>query len=182
MTSASPDLSAAPDRRRQFEALVREYEAPLLRYAARIVLDNDAAQDVVQQTFINLLHHWRGAWQAGADLSNWLYRVAHNCAVDYLRREARRRRLHERHAEEQPDAAPPDRGAAFQVSDAAAAAHEALQRLSLRERQLVILKVYEEKSYKEIGAITGLTVTNVGYILHQAMRKLAQELRKAEQP
>jgi DNA-directed RNA polymerase specialized sigma24 family protein len=43
---------------------------------------------------------------------------------------------------------------------------------------MVILKVYEEKSYKEISEITGLSVSNVGYILHFAMKKLAEELKK----
>ena len=44
--------------------------------------------------------------------------------------------------------------------------------------QFTKLKVYEEKSYKEIGEITGLSTGNVGYILHHAMKKLAKELRK----
>lgn len=50
--------------------------------------------------------------------------------------------------------------------------------LNHREQQLVILKVYEEKSYREISGITGLTVGNVGYILHHAMKKLARHLRE----
>jgi RNA polymerase sigma factor (sigma-70 family) len=182
MNPTGAEDNAAASRRAQFETVVAEYEAALLRYASRIVLDSDAAQDVVQNTFISMLHNWRGEGSPGHDLSSWLYRVAHNCAVDHLRRESRRRRLHLRHAEEQPDAVPPDRGHAFQVSDEAAAAGRALHGLSLREQQLVILKVYEEKSYKEISAITGLTVTNVGYILHHAMRKMAQELRKVGEP
>jgi RNA polymerase sigma-70 factor (ECF subfamily) len=57
-------------------------------------------------------------------------------------------------------------------------ARSALRSLSPREQQLVILKVYEEKSYREISEITGLTSGNVGYILHHAMRKMAQLLKK----
>ena len=52
--------------------------------------------------------------------------------------------------------------------------------MSERERQLVILKVYEEKSYNEISEITGLTSSNVGYILHHAMKTLAAILRKSD--
>ena len=59
-------------------------------------------------------------------------------------------------------------------------AAEALSRLSVRERQLVVLKVYEEKSYKEIAEITGLTVGNVGFILHTAIKKLAAMLAAKE--
>ena len=65
-------------------------------------------------------------------------------------------------------------------TDAGEQAAVALQTLSLREQQLVILKVYEEKSYREISDITGLTVSNVGYVLHHAMKKLARELKNAK--
>ena len=86
-------------------------KAPLLRYAARIVNDQVAAQDVVQQAFIRLYRNWREPWEPSPQLSAWLYRTSHNCAVDYLRKESRRRSLHRRQAEERPDAAPPNRGA-----------------------------------------------------------------------
>ena len=42
----------------EFEAVVEKYEAQLLRYTARLVADPDAAQDVVQNTFIKLSIHW----------------------------------------------------------------------------------------------------------------------------
>jgi RNA polymerase sigma-70 factor (ECF subfamily) len=159
-----------------FEAVVRHYESALLRYAARILNDPDGAQDVVQDSFIRLLHRWKGEMVPDGQMTNWLYRVVHNCAVDHVRKIARRSLLHRRAAAEQDQVADPDRGAGFRVSDRAARAAAALQTLDLRERQLVILKVYEEKSYKEISAITGLSTGNVGYILHHAMRKLAREL------
>ena len=49
-------------------------------------------------------------------------------------------------------------------------------RLSDKEREVVLLKVYEEMSYKEISVATGLSETNVGFILHSAMKKLATSL------
>jgi len=171
-----PSKSTRAQRLEAFEAVVRHYEAPLLRYAARVLNDPDGAQDVVQDSFIRLLHRWKGEMVPDGRMSNWLYRVVHNCAVDHVRKIARRSLLHRRVAAEQDQTVAPDRGAAFAVSDQAARAAAALQTLDLRERQLVILKVYEEKSYKEIGAITGLSTGNVGYILHHAMRKLARAL------
>ena len=92
-----------------------------------------------------------------------------------------RRRLHEEQSIEQPHTVGLNRGAAFRISEEAAQAAEALSALSSRDQQLVILKIYEEKSYKEISEITGLTVTNVGYILHHAMKKLAVELKRLKE-
>jgi RNA polymerase sigma-70 factor (ECF subfamily) len=161
-----------------FDAIVSEYEGPLLRYAARIVHHHDAAQNVVQDTFIKLFRNWKDDLTPCPKLSNWLYCVAHNCAVDHLRKEARHNLLHLRQARERKEFTEPDRGKGFGISEDAERAAEALRTLNLREQQLVILKIYEDKSYVEIGEITGLTVGNVGYILHHAMKKLAAELRK----
>lgn len=163
-----------------FEACVTHYEAALLRYAGRIVNNQNSAQDVVQNTFIRLFRKWQDEMAPSAKLSAWLYRVAHNCAVDYLRSESRRHVLHLKQAEEHPTSAPADRGKWFRISEAAENAAIQLKTLSLREQQLVVLKVYEEKSYKEISQITGLTVSNVGYILHHAMKKLAAMLKDAD--
>jgi RNA polymerase sigma factor (sigma-70 family) len=161
-----------------FEAVVSAYEAPLLRYAARIAGSPEAAQDVVQDTFLRLFRSWRDEMAPSPQLSAWLYRVAHNCAVSAIRRDSRRSALLARHAAEQAESLPPGPGpAGLEGEEAGERARAALQALSLRERQLVILKVYEEKSYREIGEITGLTVTNVGYILHHAMRKMAEALK-----
>jgi len=163
-----------------FEAIVSHYEIRLIRYVSRIVNSDDVAQDIVQDTFIRLFRKWQDTLEPGPKISSWLYRVAHNRAVDYIRKQSRRHELHQRHAGEQPDFAPPDRGAGFRIGEDAARAAAALDTLNEREQQLVILKVYEEKSYKEISEITGLTTSNVGYILHHAMKKMAAVLRKTK--
>jgi RNA polymerase sigma factor (sigma-70 family) len=165
------------ERLADFEAVVSRYEAQLLRYAGRLVGGSDAAQDIIQNTFIKLFKKWDQALEPSPQLSGWLYRVAHNCAVDYMRKESRRRVLHLKQAEEVDDFVSPNRGAGFAIGEKAEKAAAALRTLSMREQQLVVLKVYEEKSYREIGEIAGLTVSNVGYILHHAMKKMAAALR-----
>ena len=179
-----PHMATSPsgdERDRQFEAIVVQYERALLRYVGRILNESLAAQDVVQNTFIKLFKGWNDELETSPQLSSWLYRVAHNCAVDYIRKESRRTILQRRRAEEDPNA---DGLASAQnppVSDAAEMAGRLLRELSLKEQQVVVLKVYEEKSYREIAEITGLSDGNVGYILHHAMKKLAQKLKNREQ-
>jgi len=163
-----------------FEVIVSHYEGRLIRYVARIVNSEDVAQDVVQDSFIRLFRKWKDKLEPGPQVSSWLYRVAHNRAVDHIRKQSRRSELHKRHAVEQPDFIEPNRGAGFSIGDRAVRAAAALKTLSERDQQLVMLKVYEEKSYKEISEITGLTTSNVGYILHYAMKKLAVALKEAK--
>lgn len=162
-----------------FAAVVDAYQARLLRYVARLLGNASAAEDVVQRAFIKCAVSWKGPLEPSEDLSAWLYRVAHNEALDFVRRERRRGFLHRRKADEDrhlgADVQAPEvpGGAEGAADDAALAAADALRRLSDRDRLLVTLKVYEEKSYREIAAITGLSVSNVGVSLHNAMRKLA---------
>jgi len=174
--------SRAEPNNEDFEALVSRYEGPLLRYVTRILRDADAAQDVVQNTMIKLLKRWKDALEPSPQMSTWLYRVAHNGAVDYIRKESRKRDLHVRHSEEvktgETFAMPEIR----ERSEALELAESLLGVLSLREQQLVVLKVYEGKSYRELSAITGLGEGNVGYILHHAMKKMAQAARDLQRP
>lgn len=168
------------ERRAAFERIVSTYEAALLRYAGRLVPKADAAQDVVQDAFIRLFNKWQDELEPSPRLSSWLYRVVHNRAVDHVRKESRRHALHLRHAAQSPEFAVPNRGEGFRISAAAERAVLALHHLSPREQQVVVLQIYEDKSYREISEITGLTTGNVGYILHHAMRKMADELKKAQ--
>ncbi len=163
-----------------FERIVSHFETRLIRYVTRIVGSDDTAQDVVQDTFIRLFRHWKGDWEPSAALSGWLYRVAHNRAVDAVRRQVRRADVETRHAAEQPESAPPQTSGENSWIHSRAAL--ALRQLSAREQQVVVLKVYEEKSYKEISDITGISCGNVGYILHHAMKKMAQYLKEGDQP
>lgn len=169
------------DRISAFESVVTEYESALLRYVTRIVSHHDVAENIVQETFIQLFRKWRDELAVSPRISSWLYRVAHNTAIDYVRKETRRSLLHKNHASERRTSAPPNRGKEFNISEEASNAAQALKYLSEREQQLVILKIYEEKSYKEISEITGLTTSNVGYILHHAIKKMAATLSRGKE-
>jgi len=113
----------------EFNSIVSEYEGALLRYAARIVRHHDVAQNVVQDTFIRLFKSWTDELKPCPKLSSWLYCVAHNCAVDHLRRETRRNLLHLHHAREHEEFTPPVRGQGFEISEDAERAAQALQTL-----------------------------------------------------
>ncbi len=162
-----------------FRRLFEAYEGLLLRYAARLTGSASSAEDIVQNTFVKFIRKWRKDIEVSPETARWLYRVAHNEAIDHVRGEVRRQRLHAEHGDEcmaQQEEGPAGGG----ISERAENAAQALSRLSDRERQLVVLKVYEEKSYKEIAEITGLSVGNVGFILHTAMKKLAAMLAAKE--
>jgi RNA polymerase sigma-70 factor (ECF subfamily) len=160
-----------------FEEIVRRYERPLLRFVSRYGLERarNGAQDIVQEVFLRLLQEGRGLAEV-RNLSSWLYRVARNLAIDERRKETRMERRHELAAA--PEVAPP---AEFPVErlETSGVVAERLLRLPPNQRDVLILKVQEGKSYKEISEITGLSTANVGYLIHHGLRSLAKELRAA---
>lgn len=159
----------------RLEAVMAQHETLLLRYAARIVRDSAAAEDVVQNVFIKLFRSWNGAASPTANLRGWLYRATHNEAVDHVRREVRLRLLHERQADE-PAAttAAPLPVHALEERDRLALVLKHLGRLDPPEQQVLLLRLQEGLSYRDIAEITGRTEGNVGNILHHAVKKIAK--------
>jgi len=162
------------------EALFEALETPLLGYAFRLVQSGDLAQDLVQEAFLRLHHHWESVREP----KPWLFQTVHHLAVSHIRKSSRLRQLGA--TKEGVDASMDPSGNPYQLPDEWIAHQEALGlvRLTLdgmdeQSRQLIQLKFEEEKSYKEISAIMGLTPGHVGYLLHHAMKSMAQELKQA---
>ena len=157
---------------RWLPTVLARHEAPLLRHAASLLADRSAAQDVVQECFLKLLSNGKPV----DNLSAWLHRVTHNLAIDHLRGESRRQRLLLVAAQAQPTHAPSPEEQLAQ-RDTRAVVERELQALPPNERAVLHLKLKAGKSYREISEITGLTTTNVGYLIHQAVKKVAARLK-----
>ena len=166
-----------------FEALLERYESSLLRFAGRY--RPQTAQDIVQGTFLRLVEATRRSEdgvlrdRAGKpvdNLSAWLYRVTRNLALDDARKEERMvRRLEEvavTRVEETPTPA-------IETSELASVVGTHLERLPDNQRDVLVLKLQEDKTYREIAEITGLSVSNVGYLIHQGLKSLSTRLRTA---
>ncbi len=161
------------------EAIVARYEKALLRYAARLLNDADAARDVVQEAFIRFFRRWTPEWTDDGRLRQWLYRTTHNAAIDHIRRERRRRDLHERDARERAPAAVPDAPERMEEADRHRLVLAFVAQLDPSEREVLLLRLQEGLSYAEIARATGRRVGTVGCLLHTATRKLAERLRQA---
>jgi len=172
--AASAVPSGAPaEWRPTLEDVIREQEQPLLRYAARIVRDHAAAQDIVQTALIRLCRHWPALRATPSRIVPWLYRTTHNAAVDYIRGEERHRKATEDMARE----AVPGDLTAETVDERRACVEAELNRLSPGEREVLLLRLDAGLSYRQIAEITGRTVGNVGCLLHHAVRRIAAALK-----
>lgn len=157
-------------------AFVSRYQDSLVRFVAGFLQDEGAAQDIVQETFIRVARRPRKLLGV-RNPHNWLLRVARNLSVDHLRSAIRHRKHARQYARERSDVVDEVVVAEAEREEIRSRVRREIQRLSPRLRELMLLKVQEGKTYREIAEITGLSVTNVGYLLHRAMKVLSGRLR-----
>src|SRR3954469_15115314 len=78
---------AVAGREDSFEELVRRYQRPIAAYVYRMVGNYDAALDLTQEVFIKV-YNSLGRYRSEFKFSTWIYKIAHNAAIDHLRRHA----------------------------------------------------------------------------------------------
>jgi len=176
---STDQASAEPPGWETIEELFAALESPLLSYALRLSGDLSVAEDLVQEAFMRL----HVQFDEVREPRRWLYRTVHNLALNQ-RRQAGKIVSLERPAEAGAAAAP-ETADPQPLPDEQIARWEGigLVRLSLetlddRSRELVRLKFNEELSYKEISTRTGLNIGHVGYLLHHALKAIADELAR----
>jgi RNA polymerase sigma-70 factor (ECF subfamily) len=173
--------------REVFGTLVRRYERELFGYLRRYLSDDDLADDVFQNTFIQVFLKIR-QYEPGRPARPWLYAIATNQAIDALRR--RNRRIADRPAEtiSAPDEegeprplfellpatgdAPPE---VAERAEQAMRVRAAVNQLPELLRQAVLLVYFQGLKYQDAADILGIPVGTVKSRLHAALTKLTAE-------
>jgi len=170
------DPSRAEDLEWVRQAVAR-FERPLVRYALHITDDPERARDVVQEAFLRLCDQDHG--HVIPHLTEWLYTVTRNLAIDVRRKERRMRLLAEAAADghEAPDDPP---GLPAEREDEYASVLTAMEDLPNNQQEVIRLKFQHGLSYKQISEVTRLSVTNVGFLLHVGLKALRRRLATEE--
>ena len=155
----------------------RENEVPLLGYATHLMGDADRAGDVVQDAFVRLCDQPRE--QLEGRVRQWLYTVCRNRALDILKKERRMKTLDDAQASSQLSR-DTDPQVQAQRRESAARAGTLMDDLPDRQREVIRLKVHSGLSYREISELTGLSVSNVGYLLHTGLKSIRSRLATIE--
>jgi RNA polymerase sigma-70 factor (ECF subfamily) len=160
---------------RAFEILYERHKGALYRYLQRMCRSPEAANDLFQEVWGKVIAS-RDRYEVRAQFNTYLFRIAHNCAVDHFRRSGRQQV--EEIQEELPgtDSAQPD----TQLSELQlqAAYRDALQQLPPEQRDVFVL--YEETglSLEDIGKLTGVAMETAKSRLRYAVGKLRASLRR----
>ncbi len=173
------EASAQPPGWETIEELFAALESPLLSYALRLAGDAGVAEDVVQDAFMKL----HAQFDEVREPRRWLYRTVHNLALNHRRHAGRTLPLTPPGDEDglptndttDPQPLPDEQIARW---EGIGLVRLSLESLDDRSRELIRLKFNEDLSYKEISARTGLNIGHVGYLLHHALKAVADELAR----
>lgn len=161
-----------------FNAIVKDYSERLYWHVRRMVGTHEDADDLLQDIFLKI---WTAlpSFRGEAQLYTWVWRIATNETLNWLRREKVRAALRFQSV----DAEMERRIMADPFFNGTAAQRElfkALARLPEKQRQVFVMRWWDELSYEEISAITGTSVGALKASYHIAKEKLQLNLSQAE--
>jgi RNA polymerase sigma-70 factor, ECF subfamily len=158
------------------------HQETVRRTCFRFVGNRDDADDLTQDVFIQV-HASLRYFRAEAELSTWIYRIAVNACLDFLRRQRRRKRfawllpLHDDAGEELvSEAADSDPHRDLEEKERRVILRQAIGRLPDGQRTALILREYEGLPSRDIAAILEVSVSAVEALLHRARKKLHADL------
>ena len=159
-----------------FSALVRTYQARLVRFAVRLTGDSDLAQDAMQEAFVRL---WRGrvSYEPRGCLQAYLFRAVRSVCLDYARASRPIEAL-----DENAEADAPGPEALAEAGSLADAVRRAVLALPEAQRAVFILSEYEHFSYAEIADALDCPVGTVASRKHQAAETLRRKLFSWKDP
>lgn len=151
-----------------FEEILGRYRGQLLRSCRRLLGEQHLAEDALQETFLNAYRALRRG-DKPRELRPWLHRIAYHAALDALRRRV-----------ESEEALPAEVGAsedphhALERHQSISALLEAVKELPERQREVILLRELEGRTYEEIAAELGVSGGAVGQLLRRARAALRE--------
>ena len=174
------DMLQDPHTRREgFAVLVRQYSEPLYWKVRRIVLNHEDANDVLQNAFLKIWNNL-DTFQGKSALSTWLYRIAINEALDFVRRQKNVNSATVSTEDEPGVAARLMGDDYFDGDEAQARLQEAVARLPEVQRTVFTLKYFDELKYSEISKILDTSEGALKTSYHLAVKKITEYLHLGE--
>ena len=178
MTEARLVAHALAGSQPAFEQIVRRYQRPVISLIARIIGDRAAAEDLAQETFVKA-HRSLAAFDATRRLSSWLFRIAHNTALDALRRSRPAVVSLDDPAGGSIDPSAPPAADPVERQALGRALESALAQLRPDFRAAVLLRYQEGLPFDQIGDVLGIPEVTARSHVHRARKELARHLAAA---
>jgi len=167
-----------------FEAYYRQHREGLVRFIISRIRDRTAAQDLVQEVYVKAYRH-RERFDASRSFTAWIYTIARNSCVDYLRRRVRDplSAVAPNAPVDSPDldsiaeGRSPDPAYAAERRDLVVAVRAELQRLPDQRRAAVEMRVLDGLTYRETAEALGVPLGTVAYWVRESLDTIAERLK-----
>ncbi len=158
-----------------FKEIIRLYEGPLRYFVRRIIGDDNFVDDVLQNVWLDIFRKFPELRSPRA-FPVWLYRIARDKAFHWLRRTKRISQLFDDNLD-MPAMVQPEYQDEFLPEDAARI-HACLENLSLKHREVLLLRFLEEMTYEDIACVVNCPVGSVKSRIYYAKLALKKEMRR----
>ncbi|HEX2984313.1 MAG TPA: sigma-70 family RNA polymerase sigma factor [Ignavibacteriales bacterium] len=158
-----------------FAVLMKQYRLRLGSYIFKSIGDRIAAEDVLQETLIKV---WKGlgGYKSGTKFSSWLFSIAHNAAVDHIRKNIKAG-MPEEFDDEKYFKQVDDPFKQLTAEETKKIVNEAVNKLPEKQRQVFLLRAEADMSFKEIAELTGEPLNTVLSHMRYAVIKLRNSVR-----
>ncbi|MFN5619989.1 MAG: RNA polymerase sigma factor [Flavobacteriales bacterium] len=165
------EMLTDPERRSKGVGLfIRQFQKPIYYYIRRMVLSHEDADDLTQQVFIKA---WKSieSFRGESKLSTWLYRIAHNETISFLR-SAKRIMQVDAGAIEHALGRSLQEDVLFSGDEIQARLQTAIALLPEKQKAVFVMRYYDELKYEEMAEITGTSVGALKASYHHAVQKI----------
>lgn len=164
-------LKQAESKEKAFKQLMTTYQNVLYNHIYRYVNHQEDARDVLQNTFIKI---WRNIdnFRGDCSLFSWLYRIASNEAISFLNSRNKKRTLDIEQTNAINKSGTDNESAAHIETKF----HSALSQLPEKQKQIFIMRYFDELTYEQISEITDTSVGALKASYHHAVKKIEQNL------
>ena len=160
-----------------FETLFKRYKVPLFSFIVRFVGDRKSAEDLFQQTWLKALNALPQYEERGS-FPGWLFGIANNCCVDYVRsktRELRDESFREASLDTLP-ACEDNPAKILEKKESLQWLKRSVNLLPLEQKQVVLLRIYGDLQFKEIAKLLRVPLNTVLARMHYAVRNLRKRV------
>ncbi|MFM8962845.1 MAG: RNA polymerase sigma factor, partial [Sphingomonadales bacterium] len=149
-----------------FAVLLNRHQESIFKFIYNKIKDTDLANDLFQETFVKVIQKLKlGAYQEEGKFLPWVMRIAHNLVIDYYRKQAKHRLISERHSWSEDynifhRIASEDANYLQQTTleEVAEQLHVLMGHLPESQREMIYMRLFEERSFKEISETEGVSI------------------------
>lgn len=168
----------------RYAEIIERYQGKLFAYLYRLIGNREEAEDLLQDVFIKAYKNLH-SYDASRKFSSWIYRIAHNEAVNYIKRKSLKRFISWEDISSTKDkleSSSTEEGAdnMWIRKESIKEVDEAINKLPIKYKQVLLLRYFSDKSYEEISEILGKPVNTVGTLINRAKKRLSEEMEKVE--